>query len=217
MSDNPDIYKSISGVSEGFLKDRGSKFYGYAFPVINETEIAAAFTSLREQHAKAGHHCYAYRLGTDNNNFRSNDDGEPSGTAGKPILGQIDKLELCDVLVVVVRYWGGTLLGTGGLIQAYKGAAEEALKQAKIIEKTITKSVKLHFDYSLMPGVMNAVKRYKLDIIEQSFNETAYITVAIPHSEVENQLIKLKANILGISFDQVTMKTKIGGLKIDIT
>jgi putative IMPACT (imprinted ancient) family translation regulator len=117
-------------------------------------------------------------------------------------------------LIVVVRYFGGTLLGTGGLIQAYKSGAEDELNQAQIIEKTLANSYQLHFDYSLMAPIMNAVKRFNLDIIEQSFNETAFITISIPKSASEKQLIQLKANIIGVSIDQVDSETKIGGLKI---
>jgi len=214
VASKEDTYKTISATAEGFIKDRGSKFYAYAYPVIHIDHVETAQANLRKQHNKARHHCYAYRLGTDGNNFRANDDGEPSGTAGKPILGQIDKLELCDVLVVVVRYFGGTLLGTGGLIQAYRKATEDALEQANIVKKIITLRFKIDFDYSLMAPVMNAIKRQKLNILEQSFTEKAYITVAFPKSEVQKSIMSLKASILGISFDQVTVETKIGGLKI---
>jgi len=216
MPGSSDIYQTIAATAEGFIKDRGSKFHAYAFPVLNETQIEEALVSLRKTHSKARHHCYAYRLGTDGNTFRANDDGEPSGTAGKPILGQIDSFDITDVLIVVVRYFGGTLLGTGGLIQAYKSGAEDALKQAKIIEKTLSNHFQLHFDYGLMAPIMNAVKRLKLDIIEQSFNDTAFITISIPKSESEKQLIQLKANIIGVSSDQVDAETKIGGLKINV-
>jgi len=214
VASKEDTYKTISSAAEGFLKDRGSKFYAYAYPVTNLDHVEAAQAALRKQHNKARHHCYAYRLGTDGNTFRANDDGEPSGTAGKPILGQIDKQELCDVLVVVVRYFGGTLLGTGGLIQAYRKATEDALVQATIVEKIITLKYKLDFDYSLMAPIMNAIKKQKLNVLEQSFHESAYIVIDFPKSEAKDALIALKANVLGISFDQVTIKTKIGGLKI---
>ncbi len=216
MPDQSDIYQTISAPAEGFIKDRGSKFHAYAFPVLHAKDIEEALASLRKLHSKARHHCYAYRLGTDGNNFRANDDGEPSGTAGKPILGQIDSFNITDVLIVVVRYFGGTLLGTGGLIQAYKSGAEDALKQADIIEKTLEDHFQIHFDYGLMAPLMNAVKKLNLSVIEQSFNDTAYLTVAIPKSEANEKLIKLKANILGISFDQVKEDTKIGGLKIKV-
>ena len=214
MPTDQDIYKTIAAPVEGFIKDRGSKFYAFAYPVINQEQMDEAFAVLRKLHSKAGHHCYAYRLGTDGNNFRANDDGEPSGTAGKPILGQIDKYKLCDILIVVVRYFGGTLLGTGGLIQAYRQAAEDALLKADIVEKIITKKFRLDFDYSLMAPLMNGLKKLKIDVVHRSFEESAYLDIAIPRSEAEKQLIKLKANILGISFDQVSKDTKIGGLKI---
>ena len=214
MPDQSDIYQTISAPAEGFIKDRGSKFHAYAFPVLNADDIERELAGLRKLHSKARHHCYAYRLGTDGNNFRANDDGEPSGTAGKPILGQIDSFGITDVLIVVVRYFGGTLLGTGGLIQAYKSGAEDALQQANIIEKTLEDTFQLHFDYGLMAPIMNAVKKLNLRIVEQSFHDTAYLSISIPKSEAKEKLIQLKANILGISFDQVKEDTKIGGLKI---
>mgnify|MGYP000244272928 CR=1 FL=1 len=214
MAEKSDIYYTLEKTSEGFIKDRGSKFYAYAFPTISIDEVETALADIRKLHNKARHHCYAYRLGTDGNNFRANDDGEPSGTAGKPILGQFDSFNITDVLIIVVRYFGGTLLGTGGLIQAYRTAAEEALKAANIIEKTLKNRYYIHFDYSLMAPVMNAVKKLDLEVLGQTFEESAYISVAIPISVSENQLNLFKANVLGISFDQVDADTKIGGMKI---
>ncbi|MEM6700850.1 MAG: YigZ family protein, partial [Bacteroidota bacterium] len=128
-----DQYKTLAAPSTGEFKDRGSKFFAYAFPVETETEVATALEQVKKEHFKARHHCYAYRLGMDKNNFRANDDGEPSGMAGRPILGQIDSWELTDVFIVVVRYFGGTKLGTSGLINAYKKSAMDALEQAEII------------------------------------------------------------------------------------
>lgn len=214
VADNSDKYNTIEKPSEGFLKDRGSKFHAYAYPITSIEEIEDALLEIRKLHNKARHHCYAYRLGTDGNNFRANDDGEPSGTAGKPILGQIDSFGLTDVLIVVVRYFGGTLLGTGGLIQAYKGGAGEALNAAKVVEKTLKNRFRIHFDYSLMAPLMNAIKKLDLEVLSQSFEASASITIAIPLSDTENQLNLLKASILGISFDQVSVDTKIGGLKV---
>ena len=217
MPDQSDIYHTIAAPAEGFIKDKGSKFHAYAYPVLNAAQIEEAQAALRKIHSKARHHCYAYRLGTDGNNFRANDDGEPSGTAGKPILGQIDSFGITDVLIVVVRYFGGTLLGTGGLISAYRTAASEALKEASILEKTLKNVFQLHFDYSLMAPVMNAVKKQGIEIVEQSFNDTAFISVAIPISESEAILMRIKASILGVSLEQVDPDTKIGGLVIKQT
>ena len=132
-----DKYQTIANPAEGFFKDRGSKFIAYAYPVDSESDWQERLAEVRQLHPKARHWCYAYRLGTDGNNFRANDDGEPSGTAGKPILGRIDSFELVNVMVVVVRYFGGTLLGASGLIHAYKEATADALKGAEIIEKTV--------------------------------------------------------------------------------
>ncbi|MDV7392848.1 YigZ family protein, partial [Arthrospira platensis SPKY1] len=123
MAALPDTYRTLSGPSTGEFRDRGSKFLAYAFPVYTDEEIGLHLEEVRKLHPKARHHCYAYRLGLDGNHFRANDDGEPSGTAGRPILGQIDSFGLCNVLLVVTRYFGGTLLGTSGLINAYKLSA----------------------------------------------------------------------------------------------
>jgi uncharacterized YigZ family protein len=132
-----DHYKTIAGPSTGEFKDRGSKFFAYAFPVFTEEEWQEELEAVKKEHFKARHHCYAYRLGVDQNNFRANDDGEPSGTAGRPILGQIDSFELTNVLIIVVRYFGGTKLGTSGLINAYKLSAAAALDNATIEERLI--------------------------------------------------------------------------------
>ena len=144
-----DIYYTIEKTATAEFKDRGSRFIGYACPVKNVLDFKERLTEIKKAHPKASHHCFAYRLGLDGNTFRVSDDGEPSGTAGRPILGQIDSKGLVDTLVVVVRYFGGTLLGVPGLINAYKSATEEALKQAVIIEKTVNDIYTIDFDYVL--------------------------------------------------------------------
>ena len=138
-----DTYNTITAASEGLFTDRGSKFIAYAFPIKSEEEIKEYLEEIKKEHWKARHHCYAWRLGIDGNTYRANDDGEPSGTAGKPILGQLDSFEITDTLVVVVRYFGGTKLGVGGLINAYKSAAIDALQQVEIISKTIDNYYKI--------------------------------------------------------------------------
>ena len=210
-----DSYKTISTPSIGEFKDRGSKFIAYAFPCSDSSDIEAALLQVKKEHPKARHHCYAYRLGFDKNNFRANDDGEPSGTAGRPILGQIDSFELTNVFIVVIRYFGGTLLGTSGLINAYKTSAFEAIQQATIITNIRESQFKIAFDYGLMSEVMNAVKKLQLNIIEQSFESEAFLIIGVKISQVDETLIKLKALILKVSVEQITEDTKIGGLKIN--
>src|SRR6476646_9116860 len=153
-------YNTIDKPSVAEFKDRGSKFLAYAFPIQSADGFKKRLKELKEEHPKAAHHCFAYRLDTDGNNFRSSDDGEPSGSAGKPILGQIDSKGLTNTAVVVVRYFGGTLLGVPGLITAYKTVSSLALQLTPIAEKPILVSYELQFDYTLMNEVMIFVKRY---------------------------------------------------------
>ena len=194
--DLKDTYRTIFETAEGLFKDRGSKFLAYAWPVRSEEEIQRHLEDLRKEHPKARHFCYAYRLGHTGAQFRANDDGEPSGTAGKPILGQLIKRELTWVLVVSVRYFGGTLLGTSGLIQAYRESASLALEQAQILEKVVCQRLRVHFDYALMGTVMNEVKKKKVDITHHSFDASPSIEIAIRLSEVEAMVPILRAAIL---------------------
>lgn len=167
-----DSYNSIQKSSEGLFKDKGSKFLSFAFPVVSEDEIKEIISDIKKQYHNARHHCYAYKLGADNNNFRVNDDGEPSGTAGKPIYGQMLSNELSDILIVVVRYFGGVLLGTGGLINAYKNAAFDAIQNAIIIKKVVKEPLNIGFTYELMNPVMKIVKDLELDVLKQDFTYT---------------------------------------------
>ncbi len=167
-----DSYNSIQKSSEGLFKDKGSKFLSFAFPVVSEDEIKEIISDIKKQYHNARHHCYAYKLGADNNNFRVNDDGEPSGTAGKPIYGQMLSNELSDILIVVVRYFGGVLLGTGGLINAYKNAAFDAIQNAIIIKKVVKEPLNIGFTYELMNPVMKIVKDLELDVLKQDFTDT---------------------------------------------
>ncbi|MFZ1495802.1 MAG: YigZ family protein, partial [Saprospiraceae bacterium] len=173
-----DSFFTIQTPAIGEFKDRGSKFIGFAYPVETVEACIVHLQSLKKEHFKANHHCFAFRIGANGYNFRINDDGEPSGTAGKPILGQIDSNKLTNILVVVVRYFGGTLLGTSGLINAYRQTTAIALKNAIIIEKIIEEQFELTFNYSIMPDVMNAVKKLNLPIIAQQFNENAALITA---------------------------------------
>ncbi|MEE4196182.1 MAG: YigZ family protein [Bacteroidales bacterium] len=192
MTDYNDEYLTLSKPSEGLFKDRGSKFLAFAFPVCSEEEIKEIQEQLRNQYHDARHHCYAYILGIKQENYRANDDGEPSSTAGKPILGQIRSFQLTNVLIVVIRYFGGTKLGVGGLIHAYKTAAEEALKNAKIIKKTLYDIYALKFDYPQMNEVMRIMKEQNIEQIDQCFELSCSITLALRKAEAEKVLAKFE-------------------------
>lgn len=187
-----DFYQTIAEPSVGEFKDRGSKFLAYAFPITDEEDVKAHLEQSKKDHPKSRHHCFAYRIGLDGNNYRANDDGEPSGTAGKPILGQLDSFELTNVFVVVVRYFGGTKLGVPGLINAYKSATIAALEAAEIIEKTVNQWYELKFSYAIMSDVMGALKRYEIEIESQDFQATPALTISIRKSEVEEKLAALQ-------------------------
>jgi uncharacterized YigZ family protein len=189
-----DIYYTIGDISEALFKDKGSKFFAYAFPVQSEEEIKQHINDLKKQHQGARHWCYGFRLGADKKLFRANDDGEPSGTAGKPILNQIIAADLTDVLVVVVRYFGGTLLGTSGLIQAYKAAAADALGQSVKLIKYITQTCKVSFDTSVTNQVMRCLKDNDAHIMSHTFNEQNEIIFSIRLSFTNKLLTSLKEN-----------------------
>lgn len=174
------------------FKDRGSKFLAYAFPIQTVDDFKKRLKELKEEHPKAAHHCFAYRLGNDKNNFRSSDDGEPSGSAGKPILGQIDSKELTNTAVVVVRYFGGTLLGVPGLINAYKTSTSLALQLTAVIQKPILTQYDLHFDYTLMNDVMIVVKRFGCIILQNEMQLFCRMVIGIPKESLELCLEKLK-------------------------
>ena len=172
-------YQTIVTPSQSEFKDKGSRFIGYAYPVQTPSEIKKHLDALKEAHHKARHICYAYRLGVDGTQFRANDDGEPSGSAGRPILGQIDSAEVTDVLVAVVRYFGGTLLGVPGLIHAYKEAAAGALSNAQIIEKNIEKTVSIRCGYPVLNEAIRLAKLHHGNIIEQDLQLDCRLTVKL--------------------------------------
>ncbi|WP_339904027.1 YigZ family protein [uncultured Cyclobacterium sp.] len=180
-----DTYRSIEKPSQGIYKEKGSKFLSFAYPVTNEEEIQDLIHQLKKQYHDARHHCYAYILGKDMKNFRSNDDGEPNHSAGDPILGQIKSNELTQILIVVVRYFGGTKLGVGGLIRAYKTAAAEAIASSEIVEKTVMVPIEFSFGYLSMDEIMRTVKKYDLKIISQEFDNSCRIKVACRESLAE--------------------------------
>jgi len=174
-----DEYLTIAAPSEGIYKEKGSKFLGLAFPVSSQEQVKASLEKVKDRYHDARHHCYAYCLGPDMKTFRMNDDGEPSSTAGRPIFGQIQSYNLTDVLVVVVRYFGGTLLGTSGLIRSYKQAAEDALSHARIIKKRVEAFYQLDFDYPLMNEVMRLLHEYYIQPYERDFKERCMFRIGI--------------------------------------
>ena len=183
-----DTFRTLSASVEAEFKDKGSRFIAYAYPIRTTEEVKKLVDDQRQAHHKTRHWCYAYRLGTDGLQFRANDDGEPSGSAGRPILGQIDSFGLTDVLIIVVRYFGGTLLGVPGLIHAYKTAAAEALKTADIIEKNIEKTVFLRCDYPDLNDAVRIAKQHQAEIIAQDLQLDCRLTVCIPQANYENCL-----------------------------
>lgn len=191
MSTSVDTYRTIKTPSEGIFRDKGSKFIAYAFPFTDEEQLKTILNEVKALHPKARHHCWAYRLTPDRAVYRINDDGEPSGTAGRPILNVMLSLELTNVIVVVVRYFGGTLLGVPGLIHAYKSATQEALGAARVVEKTLDDIYAIDFDYLQMNEVMRVIKEYELEILSQEFDNRCQITLSIRQLQVDEVLGKL--------------------------
>jgi len=184
LDNNIDSYKTIIQASkEGLFKDRGSKFYGYAFPVTNEEEIKEKIEFLKKQHYNARHWCYAWQLGENYDHYRANDDGEPSNSAGMPIYGQLQSFNVTNVLVVVVRYFGGTKLGVGGLIKAYKNSAKLALENSIIIDKTIDKVFLIKFEYPEMNTIMRIIKDENISIINQKMELDCQFIISIRKKE----------------------------------
>ena len=178
-------YQTLKSPIQAQFKDKGSRFLAFAYPVQTAEQVKKHVDDLRQEHHKARHWCYAYRLGVDGNQFRANDDGEPSGSAGRPILGQIDSFELTDVLVVVVRYFGGTLLGVPGLIHAYKTSTQMALENAQIIEKNIEKTVRIRCEYPYLNEAIRIAKNHQAEMIEQDLQLDCRLTVRIPLANAE--------------------------------
>lgn len=198
-----DTYKTITTKSEGYFKDKGSKFMAYAFPVNTEEEIKELLAQLKKEHHSARHHCYAWRLGTEEISYRANDDGEPSSTAGKPILGQLQSFDVTQVLIVVVRYFGGTLLGTGGLINAYRNAAADALKNAKIVTKTVEVNFRLYYSYSRMNEVMQIIKQENLNITDTRFEVQCELFFSVRKSEAP-RIEDIFRRLHGVKINQST-------------
>ncbi len=194
-----DTYRSIAARSEGLYKDNGSRFLAFACPVETEEEVKEIVDALRKEYHDARHHCFAYRLGLDGARWRANDDGEPSGSAGRPILGQIDSAGLSDVLVVVVRYFGGVKLGIPGLIRAYKTATQEALAAAQAVEKTAARRFRITFDYLSMNAVMRVLKDLDIPQSGQSFGNECSLDVRVRLSQYEDFLARTRNFLLSLN------------------
>ena len=199
---NPeDKYSTIEKPSKGLFRDRGSKFLAFAFPVTSTKEIKSIQERLRKEYHDARHHCYAYRLGAAKNEVRANDDGEPSNSAGKPILGQIQAYDLSNVLVIVIRYFGGTLLGVGGLINAYRSAASDALQNASIVDGVETDLIEISYTYPLTNAIMKIIEDEKITVKEQNFTDTCRMISMVRKSrtihvlELVNKLTGAKAEL----------------------
>ncbi|HVU93931.1 MAG TPA: YigZ family protein [Puia sp.] len=189
---DPDFYTTVAKSGTAEFKDRGSKFIGYVFPVASAEEFRERLNDVKKEHPKASHHCFAYRLGLDGNTWRVSDDGEPSGTAGRPILGQIDSKALVNTLVIVVRYFGGTLLGVPGLINAYKTAATLALQTTLLVQKPVEKEFLVQFDYTQVGEIMNLVKQYNCRIVRQEMQLFCNMTIAVPRNRILEVTYKLQ-------------------------
>jgi len=196
-----DTYKTIIAPTEGIYKEKGSKFLSFAIPVSSADEVKEIVKNYRKEYYDSRHVCYAYMLGAERKEFRANDDGEPSGTAGRPILGQINSRELTNILVIVVRYFGGILLGTGGLVAAYKEATTDALDQAEVIEKTVDESISILFDYVLMNEVMRIIKDTNALISSQSFEDQCAMQLSIRKQDAGLLSAKL-AKIYGLQIKE---------------
>ena len=202
MAEIKDTYTSIASPSRGLYKDQGSRFISFAYPVETEAQVKELVDSLKKEYHDARHHCYAYRLGLDGSRYRTNDDGEPSSTAGRPILSQIDSAGLSDVLIVVVRYFGGIKLGVPGLIKAYKTASQDALGQATKVEKTAAVSYHIEFDYQNMEFVMRALKDMDIPQSGQSFGQQCSMDIRVRLSQ-EEEIKKRLVKYLSLIFQNV--------------
>lgn len=197
-----DTYKTITKPSQEVLfKDKNSKFFGYAFPVTSEEEVKSIIEKLKKQHHSARHWCYAYQIGTQNISYRANDDGEPNNSAGMPIYGQIQSFDVTNVLIVVVRYFGGVKLGVGGLINAYKTAAQLALENSKIITKTINIDYLIKFDYKNMNKVMRVIKEKQLNVVNQKLELDCQIHISV-RKKVANSIFEIFNQIFGVKISE---------------
>jgi len=194
-----DKYKTIKASSTGIYKEKGSKFMAFAYPIVDEEEAKIIVAQLKKEYFDARHHCYAYRISADGATFRMNDDGEPSSTAGRPIYGQMLSFDVTNIIIVVIRYFGGTKLGTSGLINAYKIAAADALKNAEIIEKIEEKTITFDFSYAVINNIMKLMKDEKIEIAQQNLELSCNMKINVPKSktaEVCEKLLKIESVII---------------------
>ena len=187
-----DFFYTIDKTAVAEFKDRGSRFIAFAFPLTAKEDFKTQLAVVKTEHPKATHYCFAYRIGLDGNNFRSGDDGEPSGSAGKPILGQIDSKELTNTLIIVVRYFGGSLLGVPGLINAYKTAASLVLQVTPVVQKQVEINYRLQFDYTMMNDIMMIVKQYNCSVLTQEMQLFCSMNIGIPVNREESILNRLQ-------------------------
>jgi uncharacterized YigZ family protein len=197
-----DHYFTIETSAVAEFKDRGSKFIAFSYPLQNVSDFKKHLQALKKEHSKAVHHCFAYRIGVDGNNFRVSDDGEPSGTAGKQILGQIDSKNLADILIVVVRYFGGTLLGVPGLINAYKTTSSLVLQCTPVVQKAVELQYELQFNYTEMNDVMRIIKQYNCSLIKNEMQLFCKIETGIPKNKIEEVLDSFQ-NIKNLEFHKL--------------
>ena len=197
-----DTYRTLAAPAEGLYKEKGSKFLAFAYPVRTTDDVKAHLDELRKQYFDARHHCYAYILGPNKDAYRANDDGEPSGTGGRPIHGQLLSADLTDTLIVVVRYFGGILLGASGLANAYKTAARDAIDHAQIIEKTIDVRYRLHFEYALMNDVMRIIKDFDLKPENQHFDLDCTLELSVRQS-LSVRLYDAVANLRNVTIEDI--------------
>jgi uncharacterized YigZ family protein len=189
----PDYYNTIEKPSVAEFKDRGSRFIAFSFPVKNVNDFKEKLAIVKKEHPKATHHCFGYRIGLEGTTYRVSDDGEPSGSAGRPILGQIDSKQVTDVLIIVARYFGGTLLGVPGLINAYKTAAALVLQVTPLVQKPVLINYRLQFDYTQMNDVMTISKQFDCPVLQQEMNLFCTLQLGIPKHRQDEVLYKLKA------------------------
>lgn len=199
----PEYFQTIKERTEGVFKDRGSKFFGYAFPVKNEDEVQSYLQELKKEHIKSRHVCYAYRLGYEGDQFRINDDGEPSGTAGKPIYGCLLKFDLTDTLIAVVRYFGGTKLGVPGLIHAYREASMDALSTIELERHLIGTKISFLADYSIAANIVDEGKKLDMELIDQTFTDQIETVFLIPKADQEQRILFLLKRLTNLDFDTV--------------
>jgi len=190
--ENDAYYNTIEKTAVAEFKDRGSKFLAYVYPLKDVNEFKEKLAAIKKEHPKAVHHCFAYRLGLDGMNYRVSDDGEPSGTAGRPILGQIDSKKLTNVLIIIVRYFGGTLLGVPGLINAYRSASSMVLQVTPVVQKPVLVNYHLQFDYTQMNEVMKVVKQFDCAVLKQETQLFYSVEIGVPKNRLDEVLFRLK-------------------------